>query len=218
MKGADSAGLICMTPEVRSVRGIEGLFTAHPHPESPPFHTMARRHGARPAAGPFLFLFFFMAGPADVFTHVCIGLPITRCRPDTHLESSFLSWTGLALVCRHIGLYCFHGTSPHNRARRQSGFPTFISCQRHARRQRAAPATTIAPRWQTLWRQHGPFGTLARIFGPRISRGRRTPFGGFRYWPKQQWRYSVSQQKQQQQLLFQPFNLDGIALMINLFL
>ena len=37
-------------------------------------------------------------------------------------------------------------------------------------------ATTIAPRWQTLWRQHGPFGgTLARMFGPRIWRGRRTP-------------------------------------------
>ena len=34
----------------------------------------------------------------------------------------------------------------------------------------------IAPRWQTRWRQHGPFGgTLARIFGPRIWRGRRTP-------------------------------------------
>ena len=46
------------------------------------------------------------------------------------------------------------------------------------RRQRAAQATTIAPRWQTLWRQHGPFGgTLARIFGPRIWRGRRTPLG-----------------------------------------
>ena len=44
------------------------------------------------------------------------------------------------------------------------------------RRQRAAQATTIAPRWQTLWRQHGSFGgTLARIFGPRIWRGRRTP-------------------------------------------
>ena len=44
------------------------------------------------------------------------------------------------------------------------------------RRPRAAQATTIAPRWQTLWRQHGPFGgTLARIFGPRIWRGRRTP-------------------------------------------
>ena len=45
------------------------------------------------------------------------------------------------------------------------------------RRQRAAQATTIAPRWQTLRRQHGRFGgTLARIFGPRIWRGRRTPF------------------------------------------
>ena len=44
------------------------------------------------------------------------------------------------------------------------------------RRPRAAQATTIAPRWQTVWRQHGPFGgTLARIFGPRIWRGRRTP-------------------------------------------
>ena len=42
---------------------------------------------------------------------------------------------------------------------------------------RAAQATTIAPspRWQTLWRRHGPFGgTLARIFGPWIWRGRRT--------------------------------------------
>ena len=47
------------------------------------------------------------------------------------------------------------------------------------RRPRAAQATTIAPRWQTLWRQHGPFGgTLARIFGPRIWRGRRTPLAG----------------------------------------
>ena len=44
------------------------------------------------------------------------------------------------------------------------------------RRQRAAQATTIAPRWQTLWHQHGPFGgTLARTFGPWIWRGRRTP-------------------------------------------
>ena len=35
---------------------------------------------------------------------------------------------------------------------------------------------TIAPRWQTLWHQHGPFGgTLARIFGPRIWHRRRTP-------------------------------------------
>ena len=47
------------------------------------------------------------------------------------------------------------------------------------RRQRAAQATTIAPRWQTLWCWHGPFGasgTLARIFGPRISHRRRTPY------------------------------------------
>ena len=48
------------------------------------------------------------------------------------------------------------------------------------RRQHAAQATTITPRWQTLWRQHGPFGgTLARIFGPRIWRGRRTPLWDF---------------------------------------
>ena len=60
-----------------------------------------------------------------------------------------------------------------NRARHQSRFPTFTSC----RRQRAAQAMTIAPRWQTLWRQHGPFGgTLAGIFGPRIWHGWRTPF------------------------------------------
>ena len=45
------------------------------------------------------------------------------------------------------------------------------------RHQRAAQAMTIAPRWQTLWRQHSPFGgTLARTFGPRIWRGRQTPF------------------------------------------
>ena len=44
------------------------------------------------------------------------------------------------------------------------------------RRQHAAQATTIAPRWQTLWHQHGPFGgTLARIFGSRIWRERQTP-------------------------------------------
>ena len=38
----------------------------------------------------------------------------------------------------------------------------------------------MAPRWQILWRQHGPFGgTLARIFGPQIWRGRRTLFRSF---------------------------------------
>ena len=64
-----------------------------------------------------------------------------------------------------------------NWARRQSGFPTLIYILPTPRRQRAAQATTIAPRWQTLWCQHGPFGgTLSRIFGPRIWRGRRTPF------------------------------------------
>ena len=66
-------------------------------------------------------------------------------------------------------------TSYNNRARRQSRFPPT------PRRQRAAQATTIAPRWKTLWRQHGSFGgTLARIFGPRIWRGRRTPLYAWR--------------------------------------
>ena len=62
-----------------------------------------------------------------------------------------------------------HNSSPSERISDVYILPT-------PRRQRAAQATTIAPRWQTLWRQHGPFvGTLARIFGPRIWRGRRTP-------------------------------------------
>ena len=59
------------------------------------------------------------------------------------------------------------------------------------RPQRAAQATTIAPRWQTLWRQHGPFGgTLACIFGPRIWRGRQTPlYRGTEFQKNAQQRY-----------------------------
>ena len=55
---------------------------------------------------------------------------------------------------------CVYKGSPSERISDVYTLPT-------PRRQRAAQATTIAPRWQTLWRQHGPFGgTLARIFWP----------------------------------------------------
>ena len=88
--------------------------------------------------------------------------------------------TDICLICRWQPVPVLHWRQCSKRAHRQSGFPTFISCPRQDA-PRAAQATTIAPRWQTLWRRHGPFGgTLACIFGLRIWRGRRTPvYKGF---------------------------------------
>ena len=107
------------------------------------------------------------------------GLKLSRSEQSVQKEKVQLArsiWYRPCRVSRLRGPFLKDPIGPAVRADFRHLYPA------NAKTQRAAQATTIAPRWQTLWRQHGPFGgTLARIFGPRFWRGRRTPFITNRY-------------------------------------